>query len=620
MTLISRQVNIATTLLNNPQIYKVKDLSQKYGVSTRTLRNDLNKIARWVNTQPGCQYQTKPGKGIWISFAGDSDRKKAIVSLQTIANEEDRASNYLTPNQRKWKILTKLVFSDQYITGKKLAQLLGVSSNTFLSDLGNAKRETEKFNLELISKNYYGYSIVGQEINRRALMEYILQQQINIYSYGASNLMDMLTNISTKVLNNSYLPEEVNQLINYIALILSDKIDESESFDSVINLNVTKSMINRLTIIIFEERRKKQIKISTDSRKLNAKQIWYRDIYRLVSKSFGLRPSFNEEQYFIFGVKLIEADAKTDQVVEKIINDVATKLNLPLANDFQLRDSLSQHLMSELNLNYQYFSDYTPFTDEVKSRFGDLFEVVKSALKQYISQSPLIVSDTFVTLVSLHFLVSISDLTKVRQIRALYVCSTGLGATRLLEKTIQKRIPAVSSVGFASVINYRMKIQELEPELVISIFPLEKVTGTTIIQVNPIPNEQDLSLIEQKVSQLLRSACPKTGLQIKNTIKRERSISTTEKVLSLALEAFIEVNDYLIDRISKKYQKAFMIHVQLATERIYFDKQYDIKPSAKQTGKFLKEDINKLKEIYQALNLEINISEILAILRYTLLN
>ena len=54
MTLISRQVNIATTLLNNPQIYKVKDLSQKYGVSTRTLRNDLNKIARWVNTQPGC--------------------------------------------------------------------------------------------------------------------------------------------------------------------------------------------------------------------------------------------------------------------------------------------------------------------------------------------------------------------------------------------------------------------------------------------------------------------------------------------------------------------------------------------------------------------------------------
>lgn len=79
------------------------------------------------------------------------------------------------------------------------------------------------------------------------------------------------------------------------------------------------------------------------------------------------------------------------------------------------------------------------------------------------------------------------------------------------------------------------------------------------------------------------------------------------------------MSEYFANRVSKKYEKAFMIHVQLATERIYFGKQYDIKLSEKQISKFRSEDINKLKKIYRDLDLEINISEAVAILRYTLL-
>ena len=88
MTLISRQINIATNLLNNPQTYKVKDLSARYKVSIRTLRSDLKKIAEWINKQPGCKYNSKPGMGIWISFASDFDRKNAINSLQSFSSEE----------------------------------------------------------------------------------------------------------------------------------------------------------------------------------------------------------------------------------------------------------------------------------------------------------------------------------------------------------------------------------------------------------------------------------------------------------------------------------------------------------------------------------------------------
>lgn len=619
MTLISRQINIATNLLNNPQIYKVKDLSKKYKVSVRTLRNDLNKIAEWIRKQPGCQYNSKPGKGIWISFASDFNRKDAIDSLQSFATEENVISRYLDPTQRKWKILTELVFSDGYLTGKELAKSLNVSTNTFLSDLTSAKKEAEKFNLTLASKNYYGYTLEGNEISLRGLMEYTLQNQLNKYSYGANNLMDMISKIITKSVVNEYLPRKINKLINYIALILADQLSLKGSPSSGLDLSVTKSMINRLTIIIFENTRDRNLTIYSNFKKVSSTQKWYVRIYHLVMKTFQIRPTPDEERYFIFGVKVLEKDVETNTAVEEIIAYVSDKLDLPLVNDIQLKDSLIQHLMSELNSNYQHFHDYTPFTEEVKSRFGDLFTAVKEALEIYISKNPLIIGDTFATLVSLHFLVSISDMKKIPQICALYVCSTGLGATRLLEKTIQGRIPYITSVGFASVANYRLKIQELKPDLVISIFPLEKVEKIPIVQVNPIPNERDLKVIEERISLIVKNSTVQNGIPLQNTLKRENSISTTEKVLSLSLEAFVDVSEYFANRVSKKYEKAFMIHVQLATERIYFGKQYDIKLSEKQISKFRSEDINKLKKIYRDLDLEINISEAVAILRYTLL-
>lgn len=607
------------TLLNNPQIHKVKDLSQWYKVSTRTIRNDLSKISDWINEQPGCHYNSEAGKGIWLSFTSNFSRKRAIDSLQSIANEEDAGSQYLNPTKRKWKILSKLIFSNDYFTGKDLADLLNVSVNTFLSDLNNAKEEAQKFELNLIGKNYYGYLLDGSEINRRALMEYILQKQLDKYSYGSHNLMDMISKIIAKSVDDEYIPKEINKLINYIALILSDNLNLKKSLNSNFDLNVTKSMINRLTIIVFENRRRKNLEIFSYDKELNSTQEWYIQIYRQIIETFKLRTSEDEEKYFIFGVKVLEKDVEINQAVKEIVAYVSKEMNLPLNNDLQLQDSLTQHLINELNSNYQHFNDYTPFTDEVKNRFSKLFNIVKEALKKYISKSPIIIDDTFTTLVALHFLVSISDMKKIPQIQVLYVCSSGLGATKLLEKVVQGKIPYITTAGFASVMNYKFKIRDLAPDIVISIFPLEKVDEIPIIQVNPIPNEKDLSIIDRVVSELINKNSLSKGIHLKNTIKKEQSISNAEKVLSLSLESYIEINEYLTGRISKKYEKAFMIHVQLTTTRVYFGKQYDIKPSDKQISKFLPKDIDKLHKIYRGLDLEINISEIVAILRYTLL-
>lgn len=619
MTLTSRQKDITIRLLNDPRIYKVKNFSKKYNVSVRTIRSDLNKVSEWLNEQADCRYNSKPGKGIWVSFTSDSNRKKAIDSLQSVSSDSRENIQYYNPDQRKWRILTELVFSNNYLTGKELANLLNVSPNTFLSDLKNVRKEANKFQLKLISKNYYGYCLTGSEINVRSLMEFILQEHMDKYTCGINNLVNALIKISIESNFDIYLPKTVRKLISNVSLLLIDKFTNSNFQINNLNLNAVKSMINRLVIIIFENKKSENFSKNFFNRKINSKQILYTAIYRFVIKCFHVEPSKNEEKYFIFGANVSETKVEVNTVAREIINYVSNSLDLSLNSDMQLQDSLTQHLMNELNSNYQYFNDYTPFTDEVKNQYPKLFFTVKQALTKFISKNPVIISDTFITLISLHFLVSLNDSKRFSQIQVLYVCSSGLGATSLLQKLIQERIPYIRSVGFATVMNYYFKIQELKPDLVISIFPLAEVKKVPIIQVNPIPTEQDISAIQTKVQQLIKNdKFYKNSIQ-KNSSKSSLSINDVEKVLSLSLEAFIRIKEYFGNRINKKYLDAFMIHVQLATERIYFNMQYEVKPEAKELEQFSIKDVDVLKKIYKKLKLNISISEIVAILRYTLL-
>lgn len=146
--LTTRQKKIAQYLLDETQVFTAKSLADYFKVSTRTIRNDLDKVSEWINTNDGCVYHSQPGKGVWISFASDYSQKHAINNL-ILQTSIHKKYQYYSSEDRKWRLISGLIFANKYLTGKELIQKINVSSNTFLSDLQNVKDTLKFFNLKI---------------------------------------------------------------------------------------------------------------------------------------------------------------------------------------------------------------------------------------------------------------------------------------------------------------------------------------------------------------------------------------------------------------------------------------------------------------------------------------
>ncbi|WP_438501722.1 hypothetical protein, partial [Acinetobacter baumannii] len=84
-------------------------------------------------------------------------------------------------------------------------------------------------------------------------------------------------------------------------------------------------------------------------------------------------------------------------------------------------------------------------------------------------------------------------------------CSTGLGATSLIKQKINEELNNITIVAFASVLNAQEMIATKDPDLVISIFPINGI-DRPFIKVHPLPTEQDLKKIQQIIKKILASS------------------------------------------------------------------------------------------------------------------
>lgn len=120
----------------------------------------------------------------------------------------------------------------------------------------------------------------------------------------------------------------------------------------------------------------------------------------------------------------------------------------------------------------------------------------KQAVRQEISEQNILINDSFVAYIALHFLVSYEREEDLRSVRAVYICSTGLGVTSLIKQKINEELNNITIVAFASVLNAQEMIATKDPDLVISIFPINGI-DRPFIKVHPLPTEQDLKKIQQ---------------------------------------------------------------------------------------------------------------------------
>jgi len=140
----------------------ISDLAEKFQVSQRTIRNDLNAINEilWENHL----------RGLELKSGGQIIRDSDFSAIQSFIAEGDFYFYKLSREERKKISSALLINSSEYITLSMIADNLYVSRATIINDLDDIKAYIRNGNLEVLSHPNKGLRVEGKESDKRLFL------------------------------------------------------------------------------------------------------------------------------------------------------------------------------------------------------------------------------------------------------------------------------------------------------------------------------------------------------------------------------------------------------------------------------------------------------------------
>lgn len=157
-----RRMDIINDLSNLERVCTIGQLTEKYGVSSRTIRNDLSAINELLAEGNLSPVTLRRGGEIYccLDFAGVLDFVKAGDYYDYKLSKEERV-----------KIAAVLmVQSGDYITLSAIADNLFVSRTTIIEELGEIKKVIQDGGLQVVSSPNKGQLVVGKESDKRLFL------------------------------------------------------------------------------------------------------------------------------------------------------------------------------------------------------------------------------------------------------------------------------------------------------------------------------------------------------------------------------------------------------------------------------------------------------------------
>lgn len=610
--LTKREIHVLLYLLETTEPVTTKELAEMQQVSVRTIKYDLDDIRNWLGERKQV-LESKRSRGIWLEV-NDSERLK----LKSELLEVDRFELFADQALRINRLIIRLLLTKEAIPAMKLADDLEVSKDTVMNDLDGLEKKVMKNGGVLRRQARKGFLIEGSERTLRLLMEEIIQKEFT--DYDIYRIMALLLQGEETEHYEIYSAKgtDLQAVFDRVVIALRQLL-ETENLEE---LNYAELLNSLVRVAIATVRLKNEFTIGSyqlsDPTKIDHRSLAYRLLVQ-VFDNYQL-PLFEDEYRYIYS-DLFETVQPKDimELTEKVIQQVSKTMHYPFYQDPQLLTNLYAHLSLRLSRKQKFVNEYNPFKGDIKRKYPKLFIAISEAVKKVITNESLLINDSFVAYIALHFLVSFEKEEDQRSVRAVYICSTGLGVTSLIKQKINEELSNIEIAAFASVLNAHEIIQRKNPDLVISIFPLKEIEQP-FIKVHPLPTEQDLQKIQQLVKKLLGTAhkqkTPK--LKLNETAVNKETLEEFSKELMLkAYTIYERLLVLLKEELITEYQEAFLLHVFLMVHRITFDQQYTVEGS--QFNQLIlrnKELVQQIEAIFAEGNLGINQSEISALFAY----
>lgn len=416
---------------------------------------------------------------------------KGNVSSLDSSLFETNFEDYAYSTETRLTLILCFLILNEDTSIKDISEKLMISYNTVVSTITTIEKILFDYKLTLIRKKGQGIEIEGKEVDRRVLLISLLCNEISDEEFF------------TRLNNRDILSS--NPFIKFLNFDLIKKVFYENKYLDIFNL-YTDSSIKKILIslnVVF-------LRISyTTEIKENFTAQEYNSIISLLNASKEIVDFDITEDIIQFLIKILKTCRLIEQLsyfndkysytlvykISLLIKYVSEKMNVDFTQDTNLSSGLIAHVESAIK---RHQMNLTEENDEllefVLKNYNELYLIIKSELLVVFDEINF--NSTELSYIVIHFASSFEQIYRKNFIRALVICASGIGSSKILGSQIRKNIPEIKNLEY-TIPSKVTKSLVNNYDVVISTIELEQDIDYLLIPT--ILKEKDISLIQERI-------------------------------------------------------------------------------------------------------------------------
>lgn len=556
----ARQIFLLEFLLKQHEYLSANQLAEKYGVSTKTVYQDIDKLNDFFDEgELKSRIVKVPRKGIKLS--ADEERKQ-IHSLLLVNKHESGVQDF-SPEYRESELIKRLFINQEDLDIYDFAEEMYVTESTVHRDIDKLEKNLGQFNLKIRIKHDQLF-VDGDEWNiRKALQSYVIQAQSlgreeNIERFFSEKDIEICKEAISRLSQKYHhqFSEEYSCLLLVECLVFKKRTEHNNCLTER-----TSNLINDLN----------HLEVYFFSGEL---------LETVINKSFSEISPYEIEamaySLLAYGFSIQSADyiQNIEHQVNELIIKVSNLLSLDLSKDNHLKLMLSNHISKMIfRLRNQIYIT-NPALEEIKKQYSSLFNVIWIAIRGLSKYYEINISNEELAFIVIHFQLAIEKI--VKPLNIVVICQNGIATSELIMSKLHKIFDSDAKI---TNINAReLDFYDLSNiDLIISTIALPEVK-VPVIEVSPILTKDEIESIRSFYSEhmtdnytLMRTSLDgrKFNLEsLKTLIKKPSLIRETVKSKKECIEKMIRECDATNRRI-KEFKESILERETLGSTSVY---------------------------------------------------
>ncbi|GGF23457.1 transcriptional regulator MtlR [Halobacillus andaensis] len=499
MYMTARERKILQLLLNAQSEITVKAIADELDVSSRTVHRDLKGVEDLLSSYK-LRLEKKSGSGLVLH--GEVKQKDLLrMEINQLSTLD------YTPEERHVMVLSRLLEAREPIKLLSLANELGVTVATISNDLDKIEDDLYGFHLTLIRKRGYGVEIQGEEAKIREAIGFLIMRHMDELDL-LNILRENIGNSSTSTVDTvsdqllglvdkeklSVIERSVEGIRSSLAYDLAD----SAYLGLVIHLALAIERIQKGEMIEMAEEYLEELRQTQEFEMAS-------QLIRKLEETFELNLPEAETGYITMHLMGAKARYNQDSFLEatslsvafkakQLIEFVSKEVGVNLHDSPYLLNDLVVHLKPSVYRLQQKMDIQNPLKKQIEEDYEELFQIVENAVRHVFPEFHFPKEET--AFLVMHFASALLNDEEVKGLRALVVCSSGIGTAKILAAKLSQQFKEIEEVEHESL----FELKNIDPsafDLVVSTVGL--VDFKDYIHVNPMLPSADVHKIEHAI-------------------------------------------------------------------------------------------------------------------------